>query len=197
MILKRILIADDFTPVHTLVATLLGKSFEVVGTVSDGRAVIDAVLELKPDLLILDISMPGKNGLEVARQLKSLANPSKVVFLTAHRDDAIVAACLSAGAQGYVVKSFMNNDLIPTVNDALAGRIFVSQLSSSGFPMASPAIDFRTSLIPIFAARLKTLRAIALGLRDLPRPAFDEIQSILARAEVLIRESVGPVPAED
>jgi DNA-binding NarL/FixJ family response regulator len=131
VILKRILIADDFKPVHTLVAKLLGNSFEVVGTVSDGRAVIQAVLELKPDLVILDISMPGKNGLEVARELKSLANPSKVVFLTVHRDDAIVAACLSAGAQGYVVKSLMDSDLIPAVNDALAGRIFVSQQSSS------------------------------------------------------------------
>ena len=127
MILKRILIADDFTPVHTLVATLLGNSFEVVGTVSDGRAVIDAVLELKPDLVILDLSMPGKNGLEVARELKSLANPSKVVFLTAHQDDAMVAACLSAGAQGYVVKSLMDSDLTPAVNHALAGRIFVSR----------------------------------------------------------------------
>ena len=127
MILKRILIADDFTPVHTLVATLLGNSFEVVGTVSDGRAVIDAVLELKPDLVILDISMPGKNGLEVARELKSLANPSKVVFLTVHQDDAIVAASLSAGAQGYVVKSLMDSDLTPAVNHALAGRIFVSR----------------------------------------------------------------------
>jgi len=62
--------------------------------------------------------------------------------------------------------------------------------------MASPAIDFRTSLIPIFTARLKTLRAIALGLRDLPWPAVDELQSLLERAEAIVRESVGPVPAE-
>jgi DNA-binding NarL/FixJ family response regulator len=108
----------------------LGSSFEIVGTVSDGRAAIDAVLELKPDLVILDISMPGKNGLEVVRELKSQANPTKVVFLTVYEDSDIVAACLSAGAQGYVVTSLMDSDLIPAVNDALAGRIFVSQLSS-------------------------------------------------------------------
>jgi hypothetical protein len=62
--------------------------------------------------------------------------------------------------------------------------------------MASPAMDFRTSLIPIFTARLKTLRAMARGLRDLPGPAFDELQSLLERADAVIRESVGPVPAE-
>jgi hypothetical protein len=63
--------------------------------------------------------------------------------------------------------------------------------------MASPAMDFRTSLIPIFTARLKTLRAIALGLRDLPRPAFEEIQSLLERVEAVTREAVVPIPAED
>ena len=58
-------------------------------------------------------------------------------------------------------------------------------------------MDFRTSLIPIFTARLKTLRAMAPGLRELPRPAFDELQSLLERVDAVIRESVGPVPAED
>ena len=125
--LKRILIVDDFKAVQTAVATLLGNSFEVVGSVSDGQAAIDAVSELKPDLVILDISMPGKSGLDVAKELKFLANPPKIVFITVNQDNAIVAACLSAGAQGYVVKSLMDSDLIPAVNDALAGRTFVSQ----------------------------------------------------------------------
>ena len=62
--------------------------------------------------------------------------------------------------------------------------------------MASPAMDFRTSLIPIFMTRLKILRAMAPGLRDLPAPTFDELQSLLERVETIIRESVGPVPAE-
>ena len=60
----------------------------------------------------------------------------------------------------------------------------------------SHAMDFRTSLIPIFASRSETLRAIAPGLRDLPAPAFDELQSLLERAEAVIRESVGPVPED-
>lgn len=62
--------------------------------------------------------------------------------------------------------------------------------------MASPGKDFKTSLIPIFMTRLKILRAMAPGLRDLPPPTFDELQSLLEKAEALIRESVGPIPSE-
>jgi hypothetical protein len=62
--------------------------------------------------------------------------------------------------------------------------------------MASHAMDFRTSLLPIFMTRLKILRAIAPGLRDLPAPTFDELQSLLQRAEAVVQESVGPVPTE-
>ena len=62
--------------------------------------------------------------------------------------------------------------------------------------MASPAMDFRTSLIPIFTARLKTLRAMTPGLWDLPKPALDEIQALLERVEAIIRESVGQVPED-
>jgi DNA-binding NarL/FixJ family response regulator len=129
--LKRILIADDLTQVLTAVTALLGELFEVVGTVSDGQAALDAIRELEPDLVILDMSMPGKNGLEVARELQSRSSTTKIVFLTVHEDADIVAACLSAGARGYVVKALMDSDLIPAINDALAGRVFVSRFSSS------------------------------------------------------------------
>jgi DNA-binding NarL/FixJ family response regulator len=127
---KRVLLADDLTSVLTTVTALLRDSFNIVGTVSDGQAALDAILELKPDLVILDISMPGINGLEVARELKSRASPTKIVFLTVHEDSGIIAACLSAGALGYVVKALMDSDLVPAMNDAFAGRVFVSRLSS-------------------------------------------------------------------
>jgi DNA-binding NarL/FixJ family response regulator len=127
---KRVLLADDLTSVLTTVTALLPDSFNIVGTVSDGQAALDAILELKPDLVILDISMPGINGLEVARELKSRASPTKIVFLTVHEDSGIIAACLSAGALGYVVKALMDSDLVPAMNDAFAGRVFVSRLPS-------------------------------------------------------------------
>lgn len=129
--LKRILIADDLTPVLTTVTALLRDSFDVVGTASDGQSALDAIRDLAPDLVVLDMSMPGKNGLEVARELQAQGSTTKIVFLTVHEDADIIAACLSAGARGYVVKALMDSDLVPAINDALAGRVFVSRLSST------------------------------------------------------------------
>jgi DNA-binding NarL/FixJ family response regulator len=127
----RVVLADDLTAVLAAVSGLLRGSFDIVGTVADGQAAINAILELKPDLAVIDISMPHKNGLEVARELKSSVSTTKVVFLTVHEDAEIIAACLSAGASGYVVKSQIDSDLIPALNEALAGRIFVSDSASS------------------------------------------------------------------
>jgi DNA-binding NarL/FixJ family response regulator len=131
MIPKRVLVADDLAPVQSAIAELLRTSFDIVALVSNGKAALEGILDLKPDLVVLDISMPGMNGIEVAKELKSRGNKAKIVFLTVHEDSSIVAACLSAGASGYVVKALMDNDLIPAINEVLAGRVFVSRLPSS------------------------------------------------------------------
>jgi DNA-binding NarL/FixJ family response regulator len=130
MNLKRVLLADDLPPLLTAVIALLGGSFDIVGIFSDGQSALNAILELKPDVAVLDISMPGKNGLEVARELKNHASMTKIVFLTVHEDSDIIAASLSAGALGYVFKALMDSDLIPAINEALAGRVFVSHISA-------------------------------------------------------------------
>jgi DNA-binding NarL/FixJ family response regulator len=126
---KRVLVADDLAPVLGAVAALLQDSFNIVGMVSDGQAALQAILTLKPDLAVMDISMPIMSGIEVAKELKSRGNKTRIVFLTVHEDSDIIAMCLSAGALGYVVKEVMDSDLIPAINEALAGRIFVSRLS--------------------------------------------------------------------
>ncbi len=130
MTLKRVLVADDLESVQAAVADLLRGSFDVIGTVSDGKSAVDEILLLQPDLVVLDISMPGMTGIEVTMELKNHTNKTKVIFLTVHEDSRIIAACLSAGAVGYVVKELMDSDLIPAMNEALAGRVFVSRLSS-------------------------------------------------------------------
>jgi CheY-like chemotaxis protein len=134
MSLKRVLLADSLTPVLTAATALLRNSFDVVGTAADGQAAIDAILKLEPDLAVLDVSLPGKNGLEVLRELKTRATKTKIIFLGVHEDTEIIAACFSAGAMGYVVKGLMVNDLIPAMRDALAGRLFVSHVPSSSYP---------------------------------------------------------------
>jgi DNA-binding NarL/FixJ family response regulator len=130
MIHKRVLIADDLETVLEAVVALLRDSFNVVGMASDGQTALTTILKLEPDLVVLDISMPGMTGIDVARELKSRGNSARIVFLTVHEDSDIIATCLSAGALGYVLKALMDSDLIPAMNEALAGRVFVSRLSS-------------------------------------------------------------------
>lgn len=128
---KRVLVADDFIPVLESVAELLKESsFDVVALVSDGCAALETTLNLKPDLVVMDISMPGMSGIEVARELKRRGNNTTIVFLTLYEDSDITAACLAAGGLGYVVKIRMDTDLVPAINEALVGRIFVSAFST-------------------------------------------------------------------
>jgi CheY-like chemotaxis protein len=135
MNLKRVLLADSLTPVLTTASALLQGSFDIVGTAANGQAAIDATLQLEPDLAVLDISLPGKNGLEVARELKTRASKTKIIFLTVHEDTDIIAACFSAGAMGYVVKALMDSDLMLALRDALMGRLFVSHVPTSSHKM--------------------------------------------------------------
>jgi DNA-binding NarL/FixJ family response regulator len=127
---KRVLLADDLSPLLHAAAKLLEGSFEVVSMVSDGKSALDAALALEPDLVVLDISMPNMSGIEVARELKRRSSKAKIVFLTVHEDTDILATCLAAGGLGYVVKVLMETDLIPAMNEALAGREFISRFSS-------------------------------------------------------------------
>ena len=126
----RVVVADDLSPVLTTVGTLLRDSFDVVGMISDGRAALKATLELEPDLVILDISMPAMSGIEVAQEIKKQVNKAKIVFLTVYEDADTLRACQTAGGLGYVIKVFMDTDLVPALNQALAGQIFTSHFSS-------------------------------------------------------------------
>lgn len=126
----RVLLADDLAQVLSAAAALLEKEFEIVDMVTDGTAALERALALSPDLVVLDISMPGMSGIEVARELKKRGNNARVVFLTVHEDSDILATCFAAGALGYVVKVLMQTDLILAMNDALADRPFVSRFSS-------------------------------------------------------------------
>jgi DNA-binding NarL/FixJ family response regulator len=126
---KRVVVADDLAPVLSAVAALLRESFDVVGMVSDGRAALDATLKLQPDLVVLDISMPLMSGIEVAQELTRRSSKAKIVFLTVHEDADILKACLAAGGLAYVLKVFMEDDLVPAMNEALAGHVFTSRSS--------------------------------------------------------------------
>jgi DNA-binding NarL/FixJ family response regulator len=127
---RRVVLADDLAPVLNTVAQLLQGSFEIVGEASDGMSALETILKVDPDLAVLDISMPGMSGIEVARELRSRGTRVKIVFLTVHEDADILATCVAAGGLGYVVKVLMETDLIPAMKAALAGRKFVSRFPS-------------------------------------------------------------------
>jgi DNA-binding NarL/FixJ family response regulator len=127
---RRVVVADDLPSVLSAVTHLVEKDFEVVGMASDGPAALQAILTAQPELAVLDISMPGLSGIEVARELKKRGSKSRIIFLTIHDDSDIVATCLAAGGLGYVLKMLMDTDLILAMNEALAGRVFISRLSS-------------------------------------------------------------------
>lgn len=126
----RVIVADDLATVLTAVSALLSDSFDVVALASDGKTALEQTLKLQPDLVVLDISMPFMSGIEVARELKKRGDKAKIVFLTVHEDSDILATCLSSGGLAYVLKVLMDSDLIPAINEALAGRIFVSRLTT-------------------------------------------------------------------
>lgn len=122
----RILLADDHPHLVEKVTQLLQSEYEVLGAVSDGQALISAAEKLKPDLLVVDVTMPILDGIEAAKKLKAQGCESKIVFLTVHSDPDYLRACLAAGGLGYVSKSRMASDLAHAVHHALAERIFIS-----------------------------------------------------------------------
>lgn len=126
----RILLADDHKEMRDRVAGLLATEFEVVGAVADGGALLEAALKMKPDICVLDISMPILSGIEAATRLKEKGSTAKMIFLTVHEDPDFVQAALETGALGYVVKSRMASDLRAAIKGAMTGRLFISPSSA-------------------------------------------------------------------
>jgi DNA-binding NarL/FixJ family response regulator len=98
----------------------------VVGTATDGQQALEAVQDLKPDVLVLDISMPVMNGMETARRLKEVGAETRIVFLTVHDDPDFAREALAAGALGYVIKLRIASDLLAAIKEAHVGRSFLS-----------------------------------------------------------------------
>ena len=122
----RILLADDHKEIRDRAVRLLEPEFEVVGAVADGNALVQASVQLKPDVCVIDISMPQLNGIEAATQIRENGSEVTIVFLTVNEDSDFVRAALRTGALGYVVKSRMASDLCAAIKGAINGRLFVS-----------------------------------------------------------------------
>ena len=115
----RIVVADDHDKTRAAIANLLASDFDVVSTVADGQAAVDAAGALHPDLVVLDISMPGLNGFEAAELIKDLPKPPWIVFATAYDRESIASAASALGASAVVRKREMLTELVPAVRRAL------------------------------------------------------------------------------
>lgn len=124
----RVLLVDDNSDMLKSAASVLSSGFEIVGAVKDGPTALEAAGTLRPDVIVLDISMPGMTGFEVAARLSKLQPAASIVFLTVHADEEVVQAAQASGGIGYVIKPRMYSDLLKAVREARAGRRFVSPL---------------------------------------------------------------------
>jgi DNA-binding NarL/FixJ family response regulator len=124
--LTRVLLVDDNEAMLVRASAALMPDCLIVGAVKDGPAALAAAGALRPDVIVLDISMPGMSGFEVADRLRKTGSTAAVVFLTVHGDEEFLVAAKAAGVIGYVVKPRLTSDLLPAVREAREGRPFVS-----------------------------------------------------------------------
>ena len=122
----RILLADDHTLVLQAFKHLLEGEFDIVGTAANGRALVATALQLKPDVVVLDLLMPQLSGVDAAREIKKLMPRTKIVVLTMNEDSDVAAVALRQWASGYLLKKSAAGELVKAVREALKGQCYVT-----------------------------------------------------------------------
>lgn len=146
----RILLADDHQMLCAAFQKLLEPEYEVVGTVGDGRALLQAAMELQPDVVILDIGMPLLNGLDAGREIKKSLPNTKLVFLTMNTDSELATEAFRIGASAYLLKTSDAEELLQAIRDALKGISYIT-------PQIRRAIEERFIRNPGSATRSRSL----------------------------------------
>ena len=123
----RVLIVEDFVPFRQFISSRLATKpdLQVISEVSDGLEAVQKAVELKPDLILLDIALPSLNGIEAARQIRKLVPESKIIFLSQESSADLVHEALSLGARGYVVKAKAGSELLDAVDAVISGKKFI------------------------------------------------------------------------
>jgi DNA-binding NarL/FixJ family response regulator len=136
----RVLLADDHVLIAQALEHLLQAEFDVVGTVSDGRALLKAAGELLPDVVVVDIGMPLLNGLDAGEQLKVLHPGIKIVFLTQNREPRFAVEAFRRHASGYLLKDSAASELTTAIRDAVNGRTYISPAIARSMGDELPAV---------------------------------------------------------
>jgi DNA-binding NarL/FixJ family response regulator len=176
----RVLIADDHALLAEGIAGLLSREYEVVGIACNGRQLVQDAMRLRPDLIVLDVSMPELNGIEAATQLNRTLPEAKLVFVTQMIDPQYLRAAFRAGASGYVAKQSASNELLMALRQAIAGTPYVTPLLQDKVAYA-PASELRRDSSGVMTltprqrevlqlvAEGKTTREISVALKISPK----------------------------
>jgi DNA-binding NarL/FixJ family response regulator len=128
----RVVLADDHRLLREALTQVLQPKCDVVGTVGDGRALLVAAAELRPDVVVVDIGMPLLNGLDAARQLRQSMPEVKIVILTVNEDPDLAADAVRAGASSYLLKNSAAAELVQAIEEAMRGRTYITPLVAKG-----------------------------------------------------------------
>jgi DNA-binding NarL/FixJ family response regulator len=163
----RVLIADDHTMIRSGLRALLKSDPEitVVGEASDGRETYRCVEELTPDVVMLDIGMPGESGIQVAKRLKSAFPQVRVLFLTMHEDPGLMREAIQAGAAGYVIKRAEEAEILSAVHAAHRGDLYVHPAMTRAFfePGAAEHKPSSPGGVPLTKREVDILRLLTRG----------------------------------
>ncbi len=166
----RILLAEDHILVGEGLSKLLEKDFALIGTASDGRALVQMVKDHTPDIAIIDITLPLLNGLEAARQIKKHEPHTKIIFLTMHSEDKFVQEAFKAGGLGYILKQSATTELVFAIHEVNQGRTYISpsvaqvMVSQALNPTLSPSPDnFGTNPTDLTQRQMEILQLVAEG----------------------------------
>ena len=159
----KVLLADDHAIVAEGLATLLKDHFDLLETVGDGSALIDAARKLRPDVIVTDIAMPVLTGLEALRRLKAMRSEAKVIFLTMHADAQLATEAFRAGASGYVLKQSAGEELIAAIQEVLKGRTYLTPLITKN--VIANLTESTPPTVKLTPRQREVLRLIADGRR--------------------------------
>ena len=155
------MLADDHPLVAAALAKLLESDFDVVGMVEDGKQVIDRVRHDPPDVIVLDMSMPNLNGVEAARQIRSIATNCKLIFVTVHDEIEYIVEAFRAGASGFLLKASAASELLSAVHGVLNAKLYLT-------PLVAPAVmhliqDSEPRQISLSPRQREVLHLVAAG----------------------------------
>jgi len=159
----RVILADDHALLLGAFEKLLAPECDIVGQVSDGRALVDAASRLKPDVVVLDIGMPILNGLEAGRQIKQALRDVRLVCLTMNEDPDLAAEAFRAGASAYLLKRSAASELVTAIREVMQGRSYITPIVTEGLVGALLNVDQQSASHALTSRQREVLQLLAEG----------------------------------